>query len=102
MNYKTLVVRAFCPLDMYLITPESAVYTSQALNLSFCLKGTYGCKNASLDIQILCVEFDEGFKPLDNSYKLRIRHCVNKLLDAGFYLIYSQGNGNYTFVNKND
>ena len=55
-----------------------------------------------LDIQILCVEFDECFNPLDNSYKLRIRHCVNKLLDAGFYLICSQGNGNFTFVNKND
>ncbi|MTJ37047.1 hypothetical protein FJR08_21855 [Dolichospermum sp. UHCC 0260] len=25
MNYETLVVRASCPLDMYLITPESAV-----------------------------------------------------------------------------
>ncbi|MFN6033738.1 MAG: hypothetical protein ACK48B_06765 [Dolichospermum sp.] len=26
MNHETLVVRASCPLDMYLITPVSAVY----------------------------------------------------------------------------
>ena len=26
LNHKTLVVRASCPLDMYLITPGSAVY----------------------------------------------------------------------------
>ncbi|MFM5946708.1 MAG: hypothetical protein ACKO9G_25660 [Dolichospermum sp.] len=26
MNHKTLVVRASCPLNMYLITPRSAVY----------------------------------------------------------------------------
>ncbi|MBO1067384.1 MULTISPECIES: hypothetical protein [Nostocales] len=26
MNHETLVVRASCPLDMYLITPGSAVY----------------------------------------------------------------------------
>jgi hypothetical protein len=32
MNYETLVVRAFCPLDMYLITPESAVYPNAKIS----------------------------------------------------------------------
>jgi hypothetical protein len=37
MNYETLVVRASCPLDMYLITPESAVYPNAEISqqLSF-------------------------------------------------------------------
>ncbi|MBN3879163.1 FkbM family methyltransferase [Nostoc sp. JL23] len=51
-----------------------------------------------LDIKILCVEYDECFNPLDNRYKLRIRQSVNKLLNAGFSLVCTQGNGNYTFV----
>ena len=32
MNYETFVVRASCPLDMYLITPESAVYPNAKIS----------------------------------------------------------------------
>jgi hypothetical protein len=32
MNYETFVVRASCPLDMYLKTPESAVYPNAEIS----------------------------------------------------------------------
>ena len=49
-------------------------------------------------IEILCVEFDEIHHPLDGSYKRRIRHYVERLLDVGFQLAVVDGLGNYTFV----
>ncbi|MCY7334533.1 MAG: FkbM family methyltransferase [Pseudanabaena sp. CAN_BIN31] len=55
-----------------------------------------------LDIKILCIEYDECFNPLDSSYKLRIKHSVNQLLNAGFSLVCAQGSGNYTFIKQND
>ncbi len=53
-----------------------------------------------LDIKIICVEYDEYFNPLDSSYKLRIKQSINKLVNAGFSLVCTQGNGNYTFVKR--
>lgn len=52
----------------------------------------------SIDIKIICVEYDECFHALDGDYKKRIRGSVNKLLTAGYSLVCAQGNGNYTFV----
>ncbi len=53
-----------------------------------------------LDIRVLCVEYDEWFSPLDAAFKQRITTSVTSLLDAGYDLIYAQGNGNYTFMRK--
>jgi FkbM family methyltransferase len=53
-----------------------------------------------LSIRILCVEYDEFFQPLDGGFKVRIRSSVEALLDAGFIMVSSEGNGNYTFVHK--
>lgn len=52
----------------------------------------------SLDIKIICVEFNECFNPLDTKYKIRIQSSVNSLLSNGYSLVCAQGNGNYTFV----
>lgn len=54
-----------------------------------------------INIKVLCVEYDECFHPLDSNYKQRIKRSINKLFDYGFSLVCAQGNGNYTFVNKN-
>ncbi len=51
-----------------------------------------------VDIGILCVEYDECFNPLDANYRSRIKNSVNSLLEDGYSLVWSQGNGNYTFV----
>lgn len=52
----------------------------------------------AIDIRILCVEYDEYFHPMDNGYLARIAKSVERLCNAGFALISSEGNGNYTFV----
>jgi FkbM family methyltransferase len=54
----------------------------------------------SINIKILCIEYDEYFNPLDGAYRQRIKTSINKLLNAGFELVFTQENGNYTFVNK--
>jgi len=51
-----------------------------------------------LNIDIICVEYDEYFNPLDDDYKSRIIHSVNLLLSSNYRLVHSEGNGNYTFV----
>ena len=53
-----------------------------------------------LDIRIICVEYDEFFNALDGDFKMRIRLSVARLLSAGYSLVCTQGNGNYTFVRK--
>ena len=52
----------------------------------------------NIDIRVICVEYDECYSPLDTKYKNRIRASVNNLLAYGYSLVYTQGNGNYTFV----
>lgn len=49
-------------------------------------------------IKVFCVEYDEFFNPLDANYRYRIRDSVKSLIRAGYTLVCSQGNGNYTFV----
>jgi FkbM family methyltransferase len=51
-----------------------------------------------IDIEIICVEYDECFNPLDRHYKERVRESVNKLVSAGYKLVCIQSKGNYTFV----
>jgi FkbM family methyltransferase len=54
----------------------------------------------NIPIDIICVEFDECYNPLDERYIHRIRASVNILLGHGYDLVCSQGNGNYTFVKR--
>jgi len=51
-----------------------------------------------INIKVICVEYDECFNPLDSGYKERIRKSVSSLLEVGYSLVCTQGNGNYTFV----
>jgi FkbM family methyltransferase len=53
-----------------------------------------------LEVGILCVEFDEYYNPLDSAYAARIRDSVARILDTGYALVHSEGNGNYTFVRR--
>jgi len=48
--------------------------------------------------QILCVEFDEFFHPLDAAFKTRIRDRVQRILSRGYELVHTSGNANYTFA----
>lgn len=51
-----------------------------------------------LDIAILCIEYDEYFNPVDGRFIERIEESVENLSRAGYSLVFSEGNGNYTFV----
>lgn len=51
-----------------------------------------------IDIGVLCVEYDEFFQPLDGDWKQRIRASVEKLQAAGFRMVHTAGNANYTFL----
>ncbi len=53
-----------------------------------------------LVVDVLCVEYDESFNPLDAGYRERIRASVDALLRHGYRLVHSAGNGNYTFVRE--
>jgi FkbM family methyltransferase len=53
----------------------------------------------NIKIDILCIEFDECYNPLDKHYKKRIKNYLNKLQNYGFRLVHSSGMGNYTFLN---
>jgi FkbM family methyltransferase len=52
----------------------------------------------NIDIDVICVEYDECFNAIDKNYQKRIKISVSKLLASGYYLVCAQGNGNYTFV----
>lgn len=49
-------------------------------------------------VDVLCVEYDEFFAPKDSNYRERIRTSVGKLIEAGYSMIHSEGNANYTFL----
>lgn len=51
-----------------------------------------------IDVGVLCVEYDECFNPLDAEYRKRIKNSIHSLMNTGYSLVCSQGNGNYTFV----
>jgi len=54
----------------------------------------------NLNVDIICVEYDEYFNPLDKFYRSRIIDSIDSLLLNGYSLVYSEGNGNYTFIKK--
>ena len=54
----------------------------------------------SIDIRVVCVEFDEYCNPIDDKFKTRIRSSVNRLIAKDYSMVCSQGNANYTFVKK--
>lgn len=53
-----------------------------------------------LDINVLCVEFDEVFNHLNSDYKKRIHVAIQKLLDVGYVLVNIDGLANMTFVRR--
>jgi len=53
-----------------------------------------------IPVQIICVEYDETYNPLDDNFRQRIRESVSALGKAGYVLVCAQGNGNYTFVHS--
>ena len=52
----------------------------------------------TIDIQVICVEYDECYNPLDKNYTARIRASINSLISNGYSLVYAQRKGNYTFL----
>lgn len=48
---------------------------------------------------VLCVEFDEGYHPLDDDYLSRIQSMVSRVKEEGYRLTYVDG-WNTTFVHK--
>jgi hypothetical protein len=48
---------------------------------------------------ILCVEFDEGYQPLDDGYLTRILNQVRRMKTHGYLLTYIDG-WNMTFIHK--
>ncbi|MFQ3225276.1 MAG: FkbM family methyltransferase [Lentimonas sp.] len=54
----------------------------------------------NIKIEVICVEYDEYYNPLDDRYIHRIRASVNDIVGHGYDLVCAQGNGNYTFVKK--
>jgi FkbM family methyltransferase len=51
-----------------------------------------------LPIDIVCVEYDEAFHPLDDRYRERIAASVKSVLDAGYSVVAIGAPGNYTFM----
>jgi FkbM family methyltransferase len=48
--------------------------------------------------KVLCVEFDEVHTSLDRHYRTRIRKCCKLLSKAGYNLIRTTTEGNFTFI----
>lgn len=53
-----------------------------------------------LDINVICVEYDEFNCPLDNQCINRIKESINKVVDSGYEVIHINGNTDYTFMKK--
>lgn len=53
-----------------------------------------------LDIRVLCVEFDEAFRPLDWRYLGRVRRTLRALRRYGFEIVDADRYCNYTLVHK--
>lgn len=53
----------------------------------------------NVNIDVICVEFDELHNPMDKNYKLRIKNAANKLVEAG-YLLICVDSSNYTFTKR--
>ena len=53
-----------------------------------------------LDINIICVEYDEVYHPLDNGSIKRIKDSLRGLRNYGYQIISADGNCNYTLAKK--
>lgn len=51
-----------------------------------------------LDIDLICVEFDEVNHPIDKRYKSRVQKSIKSLINKGYVIIYSDLNGTYTLM----
>lgn len=51
-----------------------------------------------LNIDVICVEFDEVFHSLDERFKDRINEAIKKIVLNGYSLVNIDGISNYTFV----
>ena len=51
-----------------------------------------------VDIDIICVEYDEAHHPLDGGFKRRIRDSIRRLLRFEYSMVAFDGKCNYTFV----
>ncbi|MDP3970734.1 MAG: FkbM family methyltransferase [bacterium] len=54
-----------------------------------------------VDIDILCIEFDEGHTKMDNDYKSRIKGSLEKLFAMGYVMIDVDQSCNYTLIKEN-
>ncbi len=52
----------------------------------------------NLNIEVLCVEYDEAYNPLDNKYINRIKDSITKLINHGYKIVHGDSNHNYTFI----
>ena len=51
-------------------------------------------------VDILCVEFDEVYNPLDGKYPIRINETVQRLRKEGYAILYTDDYCNLTFVKR--
>lgn len=51
-----------------------------------------------VDIDIICIEYDEAYHPLDEGFRLRIRESVRRLMRFGYAMVAIDGKCNFTFV----
>lgn len=54
-----------------------------------------------VDVNVICVEFDELYNPIDSRYKKRVKKIVKRLIKADYLLVFIDPKANYTFVKKN-
>lgn len=52
----------------------------------------------NVDVNVICIEYDEIFQPLDKDFRKRVKASIFSLVSAGYSLVHAQGKGNYTFV----
>jgi FkbM family methyltransferase len=55
-----------------------------------------------VEIEVICVEFDELFNPLDEKYLERIREMILKIEKSGYRLVNVDQSSNYTFIRSGE
>jgi FkbM family methyltransferase len=56
--------------------------------------------DAHLSVRVILVEYDEAFFPQDDEAFSRIQHSIEKIVEAGYYLVEIESNLRCTFVRK--
>ncbi len=54
----------------------------------------------NIAIDVLCVEFDEVYHPLDGEYPIRINKAVQRLRKQGYAIVYADDYCNLTFIKR--